>query len=342
MKIIQCYDKLNKNGGTQKVIVQLHELFLSNNIETFVLGTNEYRDIVVKPEVSEYHYRKFNFSTIKILKNSIFLSHSRKMTTLFIILNFILRLKMTVVHIAHTIYDDKKHFTIFPENIIAVSNSVKSNLVDYFNLDESKIQVIYNGIKDQKTDSTTVRSFDTDQINILFIGRIEELKQQVSIVKKLKNRINHNVKIDFVGDGDQVDELVSEISNQTAVNFAYLGYTKDILKMIPNYHFVMLFSKKEGLGLTLIESCMLGVPIITRGENGCEACSEICINDFNGFIVNNFEDLLNRINNLSNLSQESYFNLCLNSRKQYEEHFKIEKMYENYMSYLNSINKCVE
>jgi glycosyltransferase involved in cell wall biosynthesis len=342
MKIIQCYDKLNKNGGAQTIVVRLHELFLSKNIETFIVGMHEYENTVIKSDVSKCYYRKFNFSVLKILKNSIFLSHSRKMTTLFVILNFVFRLKMTIVHIAHTIHDDKKIFTIFPKNIIAVSNSVKLNLINYFNIDESRIQVIYNGIKDQKRNFTKLNSFNTDQIKILFIGRIEELKQQVLVVKKLKNCLNNNIKIDFVGDGDQVEELINEIRNQTTENFRYLGYSNNILEMIPNYHFVMLFSKKEGLGLTLIESCMLGVPIITRGTSGCEACAEICINDFNGFIVNNFEDLCYKLNDLSNLSKESYWTLCLNARRQYEENFRIETMYEHYMSYLKRINKCAE
>lgn len=49
---------------------------------------------------------------------------------------------------AHNTFNDFRWFCWFPENIIAVSNGVKENLVNYFRLPENRITVIFNGIKD--------------------------------------------------------------------------------------------------------------------------------------------------------------------------------------------------
>lgn len=70
--------------------------------------------------------------------------------------------------------------------------------------------------------------------------------------------------------------------------------------------FVLLFSKNEGLPISLIEASMTGNPIICNDVGGN---IEIAKNGRNTFVVNEWIELERCLNNLPNLKSMSYFDM---------------------------------
>jgi glycosyltransferase involved in cell wall biosynthesis len=335
MKIIQIYDKLDRHGGAQSILRTLDEYFTHQFEEVYISGLSNYDDFFYKSEISKKRYIKFSILNIFSFSNAIVISHSRKLTTLFVLMNNVLNLNSKIIHISHSIFDSKRFLTLYPKNIIAVSNAVKKNLIDYFNVPEKNVIVIYNGIKESNIYIN--KKVNSDIIKIIYVARIEDVKQQIEIVENLSSKIKPNIQIDFVGDGSKVDELKIAIKRQSNDNFRYIGYSNNIIQLIENYDYVMLFSKKEGLGLTLVEGAMLGKPLISRGNNGCEACAEVCIDGFNGFITNTFDELLQVCNNLDNISKIKYEQMAINSKEVYSRNFRLNTMLEKYKKYILEI-----
>ncbi|ASB49419.1 glycosyltransferase family 4 protein [Alkalitalea saponilacus] len=338
MRIIQVYDKLDRIGGAQIIIKNLHAFFLERGYTSRVAGLNNYDSFAFKNSIPVGEYAQIGLKNIKIFSDTIIVSHSRKITSLLFVLRKVFWFKYQLIHVSHSIFNDKRNFTFFPDRVIGVSNAVKKNLINYFKVNEKRIEVIYNGLTDA-INEIDLRSYQPDQeIRILFVGRIEQVKQQLLIVEKLAGKISEKIKIDFAGSGSQEDELINVIKEKGLLNFSYIGFQNNIPQLAENYHFVMLYSEKEGLGLTLIEACMAGRPVITRGADGCEACAEICIDNHNGYITNDMESLISVLNSLGNLSKEEYYKLCRNSRKIYENKFRIELMFEKYDRLINNFN----
>ena len=240
---------------------------------------------------------------------------------------------MRVVHVAHSIFNSIKLLTLHPENVIAVSNSVKLNLIEYFNVNENKIKVIFNGIDDFPVgyNNNHRREGNENKIKIIMIGRLDKIKQQVELVYNTRGLLQKNIEIYFAGEGDTLFLLKETIGYYS--QYKILGHI-DVNKELNDYDYVCLFSKKEGLPVSLIEGCKFGKPLVT---NNISAVLEINKHGYNGFVVNNWIALVNCINSLPLPDSDRYRELSINARQQYLKYFTIEKMLSEYTKYLCSV-----
>ena len=76
--------------------------------------------------------------------------------------------------------------------LIAVSEETKEDVLKYFNVDESKVKVIYNGINLQQyittSESDTLETYNIDKTKpyVLFVGRITRQKGIIHLVNAIK------------------------------------------------------------------------------------------------------------------------------------------------------------
>lgn len=77
----------------------------------------------------------------------------------------------------------------------------------------------------------------------------------------------------------------------------WIGFQKDMVKLIKNAHVIVLPSYREGLPKSLIEACAIGRAIVTTDVPGCR---EVVQHGVNGFLVEkqNAEDLAAKIESL--------------------------------------------
>ena len=116
--------------------------------------------------------------------------------------------------------------------------------------------------------------------------------------------------------------------------FQALGFRNDIPQLMNECDFMMLFSRHEGLPISLIEATQIGLPVICNSVGGN---LEIIQDGINGMVVEEWEDLLRILNSLPFLTQEKIDNMVKNGKEIYEEKFKFEIFKKNYLNLIESL-----
>lgn len=220
--------------------------------------------------------------------------------------------------------------TKFPEHIVAISDAGIKNLTEYFGVPRGHITKIYNCVRDIHPERHSVPS--AGKITLLLPARINDVKQQVEIVKHLKDKLRHNIRILFAGVGPNYDELQKLCEGDE--RFECLGFRSDVYDLLHKCDYMLLYSTVEGLPITLIEADMMGTPVVCNDVGGN---TEIVHDGENGFIVNTWDELVNQLNSLTNISQEDYKRLSEHGRHIYEENFTFDKFKANYLKLLSGV-----
>lgn len=322
MRVVSVYPNFANQGGAQDVALQLAE-HLNKGVKPIVLVETPLSDIVPAYS-SRAEFLPFSWHNVCKLAdgNTLFLSHHRKNTSLLLLFGGMMCKKLPLIHVAHNTFTSLKWLSYFPETIIAVSNAVKANLIEYFGVPENRVQVVFNGMKDVRNDK--VSELHSQEIHILLPGRICPIKQQVDMVKALRGKLANHIHIFFAGTGEDVETLKKEIEGNA--QFHYVGFLK-MDEHLNEYDYVCLFSKNEGLPLSLIEGCMFGKPLIT---NGIQAVLDVNKPGQTGFSYPDFEALVDGLNKLPFPDSGYYKQLSSQARKHYETFFTEEKMIERY------------
>lgn len=217
-----------------------------------------------------------------------------------------------------------------PKTVVAISNEGIENLKNYFHVPDEHIHKIYNCVEDIHPAKRTYTK--NDVITLLYPARINKVKRQVEVYQHLKDRLDNRIRILFAGEGPCYTKLKESIGNDT--RFVCLGFRNDVTQLLQECDYMMLFSSQEGLPITLIEAAMCGTPIVCNDVGGnCE----IAHPGQNAFVVNKWEQLIERLNTLFDVPSDIYLKMSLDSRRIYEEHFTFEKFKKNYLEMLSTL-----
>lgn len=327
-KIYSIIDSLEYYSGAGKVMIDIHN-GLSNYYSSKILMTHSIKTRHYKYNIEDHDCHRL--SNPYILKNNIIFVHARKILFIIIILNKLLRLNITIIYISHSIFNNKKTITLLPNHVVAISNKVYENLVSYFDVKKENIQLIHNGVKDRYIDKKI--NDISNVIKILYIARIDKGKRQLEIINNMGDKLNSNIEIHFAGDGEDLIELKKK--SEKFKNFKVIGFIDNIDSIIHDYHYVMLYSIKEGLPISLIEGIMHKKPLLINDVGGN---LEIGIPGYNAILLNdNWNKMIEQINALVSIDTNNYHKMCENSRKLYLENFKYEMMINSYKEYIDKI-----
>lgn len=329
MAVINAFTSFKIFGGAELIALNLSKGLSKIGFDVTLTSFSKLEDINPNYDFNNINYKRFNLSFIFSLKiNDTVISHHRMVTTILLIFKTFFRRSYKIIHVAHNEFYNFKYFTLFPNIVVAVSNKVKLNLINVFDLQDDKIQVIYNGINDIST-SSTFRSNKFDEVKILYPARITSVKQQIEIVNKLKGNLPKYVKIYFAGEGPDSEKLNKLIHND--YQFVNLGFS-DMHKIVNDFDYIFLFSKVEGLPTVLLEACMFSKPIICNDIGGN---LEILNPGINGFLVNDIDLLKIVLSNLPLNNSIEYLTLSKNSRIVFEEKFRLDIMLNRYSNLLS-------
>lgn len=326
MRIVTVYPNWANVGGAQNVAFRL-AVSLNSNEGTEPLVLCEAPERVIDYYLRDgVKYQRVGLSAfLRLEQEDVVLSHDRKWTTLFVFWNAVFRRKLRIIHIAHSVFHNKRLWTCFPPEIVAVSTGVKENLVNYFRCNPNRIKVIHNGLLDAAGGFTAHRDLMKEhQIRILFAGRVCPVKQQLKFVEHLSTHLPEHIQVYFAGDGEDLPTLRQRTQNLS--QFHVLGRV-NLYEVLPQYDYVCLFSEKEGLPLTLIEGCMFSKPLIT---NGLASVCDVNHDGVNGFVFPTWSDLVKGLSFISQADSEAYQRLSRASRQIYEVHFTEERMLADY------------
>jgi len=142
--------------------------------------------------------------------------------------------------------------------IIAVSENTKKDLVEMYNGNPEKIEVVYHGVKIPKL----IDKQKIDYPYILYIGRLETRKNVDGLIHafnllKKKYQIPH--KLVLVGPMGYGHEKIN-IGKDTIIR----GYVSDKEKwqLLQNAEMYVLPSFYEGFGMPILEAQIVGCPVI--------------------------------------------------------------------------------
>ena len=164
------------------------------------------------------------------------------------------------------------------KKIISISSTVRENLMTWLNINTnsvSKYVLINNGIDTKKFSEAIPyekrlidKSLNDDSKLLCMIGRFDEAKDQVTVIKAMK-KLDLKIKLLLVGEGPLIDfnkDLAKEYGVEDRVHF--LGFRSDIERIIKTCDIVIISSNWEGFGLAAVEGMAAGKPVIATNVPG--------------------------------------------------------------------------
>jgi len=246
--------------------------------------------------------------------------------------------------------------------IIAVSKETKDDVLKYFNVDENKIKVIYNGINLQEyvvtNETSTLKAYGIDQTKpyVLFVGRITRQKGIIHLVNAIKYIDPETQIILCAGAPDtpdiakEMEESVAEVK-KTRKNVIWIDKMLNKKEVIQLYSHADVFccpSIYEPFGIINIEAMACKTAVVASAVGGIK---EVVVEGETGILVpleqqtkapfepvnpDKFSrDLANGINKLIK-NKELRETMALNGRKRVEDYFdwtaiakQVENLYES-------------
>ena len=200
--------------------------------------------------------------------------------------------------------------------VTAISYKVKKDLENFFN---KKMSVIYNPIKDVYYDER-IKKNNT----FLYVGRILDPVKRFTLIQESLLKIK---------DGP---ENIKICGTQDPKFGNYLGVIKDdeLNKIYNSSKYVLLPSKAEGIGLSMIEGMVCGSIPITCSDN--LTAKEFSPLDF--ICEPNAESIFNKIKELEKNYEEKR-KIALSYGKKYKVQFDKKNIAKSIINIFNSKNK---
>jgi glycosyltransferase involved in cell wall biosynthesis len=123
------------------------------------------------------------------------------------------------------------------------------------------VRTIANGVSSTKT-STTTRSFAGTFV-FLALGRLEEPKSPVELIRQFSMMDNESSELWFVGDGylrDEMQWVIEEYGLEHKIKL--LGIRQDVPEILASVHCLVMPSLWEGLPMALLEAGAAALPVI--------------------------------------------------------------------------------
>lgn len=246
--------------------------------------------------------------------------------------------------------------------LIAVSEETKEDVLKYFDIDENKVKVIYNGINLQEYvvthKTSTLKRFNIDQNKpyVLFVGRITRQKGIIHLVNAIKY-IDPETQIVLCAGAPDTPEIAKEMEDsvnevrKTRENVIWID------EMLPKGEVIQLYSHAdvfccpsiyEPFGIINIEAMACKTAVVASAVGGIK---EVVVDGETGILVPveqldvaPFEpvdpdkfanDLADGVNKVIN-NPELKASMAEKGRKRVEEHFdwvaiakQVEELYKS-------------
>ncbi|MDI6677824.1 glycosyltransferase family 4 protein [Bacillus wiedmannii] len=219
--------------------------------------------------------------------------------------------------------------------VICISNGIYELLDDKI---KRKAKIINESVE---ISSPLVKSYRTSTVNILNIANIAPYKNQITLIKAIGLVVKKykDVKLYIIGeklDKKCLNELLDYIEKNNLRNYIeFTGFQSDINKFLSIGDIYVQPSLNEGLGRSIIEAQLFGMPVIGSDIPGIQS---VIRNEFNGLLFN-AEDEIELSNKIIELicDKDKRSLLGTNGRKFMEQNFNLEKNARQIEEYLRKV-----
>jgi len=336
-KIIQIIGSLGA-GGAERVVLNLDILFKQNGIDSkvIVLKQQDFYNIskntIINLNATKDKAKKTLIKLLEDEKPDLILAHMQDMSRMLIPLNW-----NNIYNVVHTdIYqrlqeygfikqirkkiDFKKIYT--NKNIITVSKNIE-NSFKLIGIGTRSIQTIYNPFDFDFINEQSNMFISHEQNYIIHVASLRKVKRQDILLKAFAN-LNSCISLVILGDGMEKERLLSLAKSLKIDNrVKFLGWHQNPYPYIKYAKLLVLSSEAEGLPNVIIESLILGTPVVSTDCNS--GPREILIDELKNYLskVNDVDDLARKID----LALNSYPKID----NKYYANFEINKVLGEYL-----------
>lgn len=235
------------------------------------------------------------------------------------------------------------------DKIIAVSANTKEELLESYNVNASKVQVIYNGVDagkfkpaNEKDRVKREMGFNSDKV-VLYVGRLYSRKGLSTLLRAAPIILQKFRKVKFVISGKSFhgeEEKLKTLASRLGVekNVLFYGYIPDekLPKLYQAADIFVLPSIYEGMPFTLLEASASGLPVVATRVGGIP---EVVSDGENGFLVSplDIKGLAERILYLLENPSRAH-EMGLLGRRIVEEKFSWQRVAERVMEVYNEVS----
>lgn len=238
----------------------------------------------------------------------------------------------------------QRDFVNGSERVIAVSNYVRTALIDETFTNDDRIVVINNGV-DPSPFFPKEKKLKRGK-KLLYVGQVIKSKGMEEIVKMFKDKSFSNYQVDVVGGGDFLKSLKSLVEKdedlKNSVNV--LGKTSSYDEVVEKYYKnedygVMILPTKryEGLPMVLVEAMFSGLPAIVYDNGGVGDAVE---DGVTGYVIKNdsLEEFKSKVIDLLEKEdlRNKYSDAAINRA---HAEFTLEKMLDKYENVFMEVTK---
>ncbi len=296
----------------------------------------------------------------QILKNrkiDILHTHLLKSSVNGLIAGLLAKTKFKISHIHGTLYDweiptIKKRINILAnslvtnllaDRVIALTQSIKKDLVKYDKIKESKIVVIPNGFEGQELEQVKdcdylYKKFSWDQAQVKIIGIIGRLTIErghrcfIKMAQVLIQKLNRtDLRFVIVGEGEMKEELVALVHEYNLEQYVkFSGFLDDREKnqALKSLTLFVSPSLREGFGLSVLQAMFARIPIVV---SNLTVYQEVCPNKVCSIFARREdpEDFAKKVNDLLG-NKELGQTLSQNAYQKAHQNYTIQRFLEYY------------
>ena len=227
------------------------------------------------------------------------------------------------------------------DKIICISNDVQIKLKRHVGLQDTRFELINNGLNVSKIfletpylKSNLGLNIVENDIVLIQVSRLQAPKDQSTLIKSLPY-LPGNVHLILVGEGmlrKQYEALTEQLNLSNRVHF--LGVRMDVLKLLKTADIVVLSTHHEGLSLSSIEGLASGKPFVASDVPGL---TEI-VNGAGILFPNGDENALTVVLNQL-IDDKNYYNTIVNQCLIRAKEFDIDIMVKKHIHVYHSLKK---
>ena len=231
------------------------------------------------------------------------------------------------IHYAVIVIETIQYSWRRPRAIIAISQIVKEQIIDYFNTPDELIHVIYSGVNceeftpsNNETRQQSRKSYGltNDQIVLCFAGHEFRRKNLKTVIEAL-SLIEDDRYILLVAGKDDTSSF-EKIAKDNGVGdrVRFLGAVTDLANLFRASDVFVFPTSHDAFGLVITEAMAAGLPVITGPDAGA---AELIESGKNGIVMQNIYDATELTNHIKSLSHQQFSSsLSKAARKTAEEH----------------------